>query len=100
MAMDAKTHPGPDRVDNVFASILQALSGVGDDDGQVRVLVEDLLYAAVVATRLPPRYLAPRLGGILLIAVDVAGLLLAERSLGWRLLAGGRGSVRCVVSGI
>lgn len=51
--MDA--YAGPDRVNNVSSSALQALSGICDEDGKLRVLVEDLLNAAVVATGLPAR---------------------------------------------
>lgn len=45
----------PDRVNNVSSSALQALAGICDQDGKLRVLVEDLLDAAVVAAGLPAR---------------------------------------------
>lgn len=43
----------PDGVDNVSSSALQALASICDQDGELRVLVENLLDAAVVAAGLP-----------------------------------------------
>lgn len=63
-------HPSSDSVDNISTSALQALAGIGDHDGHVRVLVEDLLDAAAVPSPFAPRGLIIRRSSV---AVAVVG---------------------------
>lgn len=86
--MSLAAYPCADGIDDVSATAFKALAGVGDDDGELWILVEDLLYATIVAARLPARG-GGRARGIskVIVAVRVAGM------------ADMRGGRRCVLAG-
>jgi len=49
------TYISSDGIHNITTAILWALSSVGDEDGQLGVLIKYLLDATIVASGFPPR---------------------------------------------
>lgn len=52
MRGDKRSYPSPNGVDNVFAPAFCTFAGIGNENRQLRVLIEDLFNAAIVATLL------------------------------------------------
>lgn len=83
------TYPCADGVDNISATALQALPGIGDHDRHVGVFVKNLLNTAVVASRLPFGYSAS-CGWLIIIAriCGVDDVFVAFRGRSSRILEG------------
>jgi hypothetical protein len=77
----------PDCINNVSSSALQALASICDQDGKLRVLVENLLDAAVVAAGLAA-WCQLVLGLVIFVAFrgrSRRGIVAGPVSLPWRL---------------
>lgn len=48
------TYSGPNCINNVSSTALEALASIGDHDWKIGFFIEDLLNATIVATRLLP----------------------------------------------